>query len=100
MPTTLGVPKPHVVYSRGVQAPAFPASAQFPTPSAVSDHVMRVRVGSRQLRVLRLLFTHRLLTTAQVQALAFEAATRRACEICMQRLHRKGWWCGPRRWRR
>ena len=52
---------------------------------------MRVRVGSRQLQVLRLLFTHRLLTAAQVQALAFETATRRTCEICLQRLHRKGW---------
>ena len=52
---------------------------------------MRVRVGSRQLQVLRLLYTHRLLTAAQVQALAFETATRRTCEICLQRLHRKGW---------
>ena len=31
---------------------------------------MRVRVGARQLQVLRLLYTHRLLTTAQVHALA------------------------------
>ena len=52
---------------------------------------MRVRVGSRQLQVLRLLYTHRLLTAAQVRALAFETATRRTCEICLQRLHRKGW---------
>ncbi len=52
---------------------------------------MRVRVGARQLQVLRLLYTHRLLTAAQVQALAFETATRRTCEICLQRLHRKGW---------
>ena len=52
---------------------------------------MRVRVGSRQLQVLRLLYTHRLLTAAQVHALAFETATRRTCEICLQRLHRKGW---------
>ena len=52
---------------------------------------MRVRVGSRQLQVLRLLYTHRLLTAAQIQALAFETATRRACEICLQRLHRRGW---------
>ena len=53
--------------------------------------MMRVRVGSRQLQVLRLLYTHRLLTAAQVRALAFETATRRTCEICLQRLHRKGW---------
>ena len=52
---------------------------------------MGVRVGSRQLQVLRLLYTHRLLTAAQVRALAFETATRRTCEICLQRLHRKGW---------
>ena len=52
---------------------------------------MRVRVGSRQLQVLRLLYTHRLLTAAQVRALAFETATRRTCEICLQRLHRKDW---------
>ena len=52
---------------------------------------MRARVGSRQLQVLRLLYTHRLLTAAQVHALAFETATRRTCEICLQRLHRKGW---------
>ena len=52
---------------------------------------MRVRIGSRQLQVLRLLYTHRLLTAAQVQALAFETATRRTCEICLQRLHRKDW---------
>ena len=52
---------------------------------------MRVRVGSRQLQVLRLLYTHRLLTAAQVHALAFETATRRTCEICLQRLHCKGW---------
>ena len=52
---------------------------------------MRVRVGARQLQVLRLLYTHRLLTAAQVHALAFETATRRTCEICLQRLHRKGW---------
>ena len=57
---------------------------------------MRVRVGSRQLQVLRLLYTHRLLTAAQVHALAFEMSTRRTCEICLQRLHRKGWGgCGP-----
>ena len=52
---------------------------------------MRVRVGARQLQVLRLLYTHRLLTAMQVQALAFETVTRRTCEICLQRLHRKGW---------
>ncbi len=52
---------------------------------------MRVRVGSRQLQVLRLLYTHRLLTAGQVRALAFETATRRTCEICLQRLHRKDW---------
>ncbi len=52
---------------------------------------MRVRVGARQLQVLRLLYTHRLLTAAQIHALAFETATRRTCEICLQRLHRKGW---------
>ena len=52
---------------------------------------MRVRVGSRQLQVLRLLYTHRLLTAAQVRALAFETATQRTCEICLQRLHQKGW---------
>ncbi len=52
---------------------------------------MRVRVGARQLQVLRLLYTHRLLTTAQVHALAFETASRRTCEICLQRLHQKGW---------
>ena len=52
---------------------------------------MRVRVGPRQLQVLRLLYTHRLLTAAQVHSLAFEAATQRTCEICLQRLHRKGW---------
>ena len=60
-------------------------------PLAVPNLVMRVRVGSRQLQVLRLLYTHRLLTAAQVHALAFETATRRTCEICLQRLHRKGW---------
>ena len=51
---------------------------------------MRVRVGSGQLQVLRLLYTHRLLTAAQVHALAFETATRRTCEICLQRLHQQG----------
>ena len=57
----------------------------------VPDLVMRLRVGARQLQVLRLLYTHRLLTSLQVQALAFETVTRRTCEICLQRLHRKGW---------
>ena len=52
---------------------------------------MRVRVGPRQLQVLRLLAAHRLLTTPQVQALAFETCARRTCEICLQRLHQKGW---------
>ena len=52
---------------------------------------MRVRVWSRQLQVLRLLHTHRLLTAAQVQALAFETVTRRTCEIRLQRLHRRSW---------
>lgn len=52
---------------------------------------MRVRIGTRQLQVLRLLYTHRLLTAAHIHALAFETATRRTCEICLQRLHQKGW---------
>ena len=43
------------------------------------------------MQVLRLLYTHRLLTAAHIQALAFETATRRTCEICLQRLHQKGW---------
>jgi len=43
------------------------------------------------MQVLRLLYTHRLLTAAHVHALAFESSTRRTCEICMQRLHQKGW---------
>lgn len=60
-------------------------------PLAVSDLVMRVRVGARQLQVLSLLYSHRLQTTAQVHALAFETASRRTCEICLQRLHQKGW---------
>ena len=42
-------------------------------------------------RHLRLLYTYRLLTAAQIHALAFETATRRTCEICLRRLHRKGW---------
>lgn len=52
---------------------------------------MRVRVGHRQLQVLRLLAAHRLLTTPQVKALAFETCARRTCEICLQRLHQRGW---------
>ena len=91
MPTPLGITKSQVVDSRGVQAPAAPATAPCPVPVAVPDLVMRVRVGSRQLQVLRLLYTHRLLTAAQIRALAFETATRRTCEICLQRLHQKGW---------
>ena len=86
-----GITDPQVVDSRGVQALAAPASAPCPVPLAVPDLVMRVRVGSRQLQVLRLLYTHRLLTAAQVRALAFETATRRTCEICLQRLHGKDW---------
>ena len=66
------------------------AVRRLPVPLAV-PLVMRVRVGSRQLQVLRLLYTHRLLTAVQVRALAFETATRRTCEICLQRLHRKDW---------
>ena len=52
---------------------------------------MLTRIGPRQLQVLRLLYTHRLLTAVQLRALAFETATPRTCEICLQRLHRKGW---------
>ena len=52
---------------------------------------MLPRIGPRQLQVLRLLYTHRLLTAVQLRALAFEAATPRTCEICLQRLHQKGW---------
>ena len=62
-----------------------------PKPLAFPNLVLRVRVGARQLQVLRLLCTHHLLTSAQVQALAFETVTRRTCEICLQRLHRQGW---------
>ena len=91
MPPTPGISDPQVVDLRGVQALADPASAQCPVPLAVPDLVMRVRVGSRQLQVLRLLYTHRLLTAAQVRALAFETATRRTCEICLLRLNRKDW---------
>lgn len=54
---------------------------------------MRVRVGARQLQVLRLLDTHRLLTTACIHAMAFETATRRTCEICLHRLHQEDWGC-------
>jgi len=50
----------------------------------------RVRAGGFQLRVLRLLDTHRLLTAAHINAVALETATRRNCEICIQRLHQKG----------
>ena len=56
-------------------------------PGRSHPRVMRVRVGHRQLQVLRLLAAHRLLTTPQVQALAFETCARRTCEICLQRLH-------------
>ncbi|MCY4057537.1 MAG: hypothetical protein OXG44_06015, partial [Gammaproteobacteria bacterium] len=86
---------PQVANSHSVQALADPAFVLFPASSTVPNLVMRVRVGSRQLQVLRLLFIHRLLTAAQVQALAFETTTRRAYEICLQRLRRKGWVVGP-----
>ena len=81
--TTPGVPNPWAVDSCGVRALADPASAPYPEPLADPDLVMRVRVGTRQVQVLRLLYTHRLLTAAQVRALAFETATRRTCEICL-----------------
>ena len=69
-----------------------PAALQSRLASLAASHlVMRVRVGARQLQVLRLLYTHRLLTTAQVHALAFETASRRTCEICLRRVHQKGW---------
>ena len=48
-------------------------------------------IGSKQLQVLRLLHAHRMLASGQVRSLAFERASRRACEICLQRLHRRAW---------
>ncbi len=77
MPTTPGITNPQAENSHGVPALADPATAPCPAPLAVPDLVTRVRVGSRQLQVLRLLYTRRLLTAAQVQALALEIATRR-----------------------
>ncbi len=55
------------------------------------DLGVRVRIGTRQLQVLRLLDNHRVLTAVHIHARACETATRRTCEICLQRLHQKGW---------
>ena len=54
------------------------------------DLVARVRVGARQLPVLRRLDTHRLLTSAHVHTRALEMATRRRCDVCLQRRHPRG----------
>ena len=95
MPTTLGVPNLRAVDPRGVRSLADPAS----TPRwslAFPKNVMRVRVGPRQLQVLRLLYTHRLLTAAQVHGpwllrLPRSAPARSACSGCIGRVGS----CGP-----
>ena len=87
MPTTPGIARPRVADSRGVRAPAVPPTAPCPVPLAAPNLAMRLRVGSRQLQVLRHLYTRCLLTAAQVRALAFETAKQRTCEICLQQLH-------------
>ena len=61
------------------------------SPRAPRDLGVRVRAGGLQRQVLHLLDTHRLLTAVHIHALAFETATRRNCEICVQCLHQKGW---------
>ena len=63
-------------------------------------HTRPMTSAPRQLPVLRLLHAHRLMDTPQVhahhplagrqvRALAFEHTSRRACEICLPRLHRR-----------
>ena len=89
--TVPGLTNPPAAGSRSIATRPPAAAWSWLAPVVVSDLVMRVRVGAQQLQVPRLLYTHRLLTTAQVHALAFETASRRICEICLQRVHQRGW---------
>ncbi len=86
-----GRSQPHAAGSRELPTPTAAATTPGSLPRGDTELVVRVRVGARQMQVLRLLYTHRLLTAAHIHALAFETATRRTCEICLQRLHQKGW---------
>ena len=45
----------------------------------------------RQLRVLRVLRLHRYLSVDQIAALVFSTSSRRACQACCTKLHRKGY---------
>lgn len=46
---------------------------------------------ARQLQVLRVLRLHRYLSVEQIAALVFTTSSRRACQACCTKLHRKGY---------
>ena len=96
-PTARGRSQPHAAGSRELPTRIAAATTPGLAPLADPDLVVRVRVGARQLQVLRLLDTHRLLAAAHIHAVDLETATRRSFEVCLQRLHQKGWveWAEP-----
>ena len=62
----------------------------FRIPESLRAPVPAQRPVSQQHSVLRMLCHHRYLEVGQIAALVFPTASRRACQACCTKLHRKG----------